>query len=158
MAKLSIDPNFRDFLRYLNNHGVVYLVIGGYAVMHHGYVRTTGDLDVWIATNPENAQRVAKAVQEFGFKEATPDLFSRFGKMTRMGEIPVRIEILTDISGVTFDACYVDRVIADVHGILVPIISRKHLIANKRASDRDKDRDDIKWLDRVLKAGKKRQK
>lgn len=88
----------------LNSKNVEYLLIGGYAVGYYGYARATADIDIWIAISPENAQKVAEVVQEFGFnvKGLSPDLFLQESKIVRMGVLPFRIEVLTTISGVYF--------------------------------------------------------
>ena len=135
MEPLELADDFKDFLKLLNSTGVEYLLIGGYAVAYHGYPRATGDLDIWIAMHPENAGRIAEALQAFGFTEGvSPDLFLRPGKMTRMGMPPVRIELLTVVSGVEFDAAYARRVKTEIEGVPVDVISLEDLKANKRAS------------------------
>ena len=90
---------------------VRYVVIGGYAVAYHGYVRYTGDLDVFVELSPENADRIVRALRSFGFDlpELRPSLFLRKGKIIRMGREPMRLEILNEIDGVSFDECYKQR-------------------------------------------------
>jgi len=99
MAKITLEKDFKEFLRLFNSNGVEYLLIGGYAVGIHGFVRATNDLDVWIKVSPENGARVDRALREFGFATAslTPELF-RSPNMVRMGVPPLRIEILTSLS------------------------------------------------------------
>ena len=145
-AKLPDD--FKEFLRLLRSHGVEYLLIGGYAVIYHGFPRATGDMDIWIAINAENAQRMVDTVREFGFDtpQLSPGLFLQEGKMVRMGNVPLRIEILTRISGVGFDECYRDRIVDEMDGVEVSLISMRDLLANKRASGRHKDLMDIEEL------------
>jgi hypothetical protein len=77
MAQIELHPDFKDFLRLLNSHGVKYLVVGGYAVGYYGYPRATGDMDIWIAVSKVNAEKTAQALRDFGMpkKEATKDLF-----------------------------------------------------------------------------------
>jgi hypothetical protein len=97
----------------LNSRRVEYLLTGGYAVGYYGYPRATADIDIWIAINPPNAQKVAAAVHEFFgtvVAGATPELFLEKNKIARMGVPPLRIEILTTISGVNFEECYAERV------------------------------------------------
>ncbi len=107
MATILLPPDFKDLLTFLNSNGAEYLVIGGYAVGYHGYPRATGDLDIWVARNAENAARVVAALRAFGFGsgEVTPDVFTEENRVIRMGVPPVRIEFLTTVSGVEFDAC-----------------------------------------------------
>jgi hypothetical protein len=89
----------------LNSNEVEYLVIGGYAVNYYGYARATADLDIWIGITPENAATAARVVREFGFAQADAATFLKPGKIIRMGVPPVRLEVLTTISGVEFASC-----------------------------------------------------
>ena len=145
---IKLHPDFSEFLRLLNSNEVRYLVIGGYAVGYHGHARATGDLDVWIEINEENAANTARAVREFGMPEdqARKEIFLQEGKVIRMGLPPVRIELLTSISGVSFDECYAQRETPEIDGIRVNIISLAMLKANKRASGRLKDLEDLRHL------------
>src|SRR5688500_14492642 len=95
----ELPDDFKEFLRLLRSHGVEYLLIGGYAVIYHGFPRATGDMDIWIAMDPENAQRMVDTVREFGFDtpDVSPGLFLQENSMVRMGNVPLRIEILTRI-------------------------------------------------------------
>lgn len=143
---LRLPPDFKEFLALLDSAKVEYLVVGGYAVAYHGYPRPTGDLDVWVAVSGDTAARVAAALISFGFASATPELFMQAGQVVRMGVPPVRIEVLTGISGVEFQQCHARRVYWEIDGVRVPVIAREDLIANKLAAGRDKDRNDIKHL------------
>jgi hypothetical protein len=144
----KLPKDFKEFLSLLGSHGVRYLLIGGYAVGYHGYPRATGEMDIWIALHPENAQKVVDTPREFGFDtpDLAPDLFLQDNGMVRMGNVPLRIEILTSISGVTFDDCYSNRVVDKLDGIEVSIISLADLKANKQASGRYKDLMDLEEL------------
>jgi hypothetical protein len=131
----------------LNSNGAEYLLVGGYAVNYHGYSRSTGDMDIWIARNEENARRVARALQQFGFLQATPEIFCLPDQVIRMGVPPLRVEILTSISGVEFDQCFAVRETANLDGLAVPVIRLEDLINNKRASGRLKDLADVEELE-----------
>ena len=148
MGTPLLPADFKEFLRSLNEKKVEYLLIGGYAVGYYGYVRATADMDVWIACNADNAARIVKALQEFGFTlpESTREVFLRPDSVARMGLPPFRIEVLTTISGVTFDEGYSERVVDTIDGVEVPIISLRHLKINKRASGRLKDLSDLEHL------------
>ena len=148
MAIMNLPPDFREFLRLLNAHQVEYLLIGGYAVAYHGYPRATADMDIWIATHPRNAAQVVAALKEFGFDvpELSVELFQAENQIVRMGKPPVRIEIVTGISGVNFAECYAARVIHVLDGLEVSLISLHHLKLNKRAAGRYKDLDDLENL------------
>jgi hypothetical protein len=146
--EIELPPDFREFLSLLGSNGVEYLLIGGYAVGYHGYPRATGDLDIFVAISPENAERIVTTLREFGFgtPDLSPELFLQRGRITRMGNVPVRIEILTAISGVSFEECYAHRITGVMAGVEVSLIDREHLKANKRASGRHKDLDDLEHL------------
>jgi hypothetical protein len=146
--ELTLPPDFREFLRLLNAHGVEYLLIGGYAVGYYGYPRATNDLDVWIAVHPDNASRMLDALRTFGFpqRDLSPEPFLEENRIVRMGIPPMRIEILTTISGVEFSDCYAERTVAPIDGVDVSLVSLPHLKANKRASGRNKDLDDLEHL------------
>ena len=146
--ELALPPDFKEFLRLLRAHGVEYLLIGGYAVSYHGYARATHYLDVWIAISPANAERMVAALREFGFgvSDLAPDLFLRDRSVVRMGVPPMRIEVVTTISGVRFEECYPERVTDILDGVEVTLIDLHHLKANKRASGRHRDLDDLEHL------------
>ena len=148
MERIALQPDFKEFLRLLIYHEVEYLLVGGYAVGFHGYPRATGDLDIWIATREANAVKIALALRDFGMpeRETTKDLFIKKDKIIRMGNPPVRIEVITGVSGVNFDECYVRRKVVDADGIAVNIISLEDLKRNKRAAGRNKDLDDLQNL------------
>lgn len=143
-----LPPDFSAFLKSLSDHEVDYLLVGGYAVGYHGYVRATGDLDVWIRPERQNAERLVAALTEFGFgvSELDPDLFLSEDRVIRMGVPPMRIEILTSRSGVEFDECYNSRIRERWRDVEVSIISLEKLKVNKRASGRLQDLVDLERL------------
>ena len=145
MAMIHLPPDFKEFLRLLNAHNVEYLLIGGYAVGYFGYPRATADMDIWIAMNPANAEKIVKVLKEFGFNppDLSTDLFLKEWQIIRLGVPPVRIEIATTISGVDFDECFAGKVIAELDGEQVNLISLNHLKINKKASGRHQDLADI---------------
>lgn len=145
---MQLPLDFKDFLKLLNLKQVEYLLIGGYAVSYYGYPRSTGDMDIWIAINPDNAEKVVVALKEFGFDlpDLLPELFLQENKIIRMGVPPLRLEILTTISGVTFVDCFAERLITKIDDIDVNLISLKHLKLNKQASGRFKDLNDLENL------------
>ena len=148
MGSVDLPPEFREFLRLLNEHQVEYLLIGGYAVAYHGYPRATADMDIWIAIHTQNAEKVVTALKAFGFDlpELSTDLFLKEDRIVRMGVPPVRIEIATSISGVQFDECYAARVMDELDGVPVNLIDLAHLKTNKKAAARHKDLDDLENL------------
>lgn len=132
----------------LNSSGVEYLVVGGYAVGFYGYPRATADLDIWIATTEENAEKLEGVLRDFGFAlpELRKTLFLEKDRVIRMGLPPIRIEILTSISGVQFDRCYASRQTAEIEGVKVDFINVEHLKANKKAAGRHQDLSDLEHL------------
>jgi predicted nucleotidyltransferase len=145
MDTIRFPTELREFLKLLGDHHVEYLLIGGYAVGYHGYPRATADMDIWIAADLGNAQKVMAALNEFGFGDTgmTADLFTKPDQIVRMGNTPLRIEIVTTISGVNFAESYRERVVDEIDGVAVSVISREHLETNKRASGRLKDLADL---------------
>jgi hypothetical protein len=143
-----LTDDFKEFLRLLNASRVEYLLVGGYAVGLHGYPRSTADLDIWIQTTPDNAARLVAAVDAFGFNlpELQPALFLDPRRIVRFGVPPFRIEIMTSIDGVQFDACRSRAVNFDLGGVIVPVISLADLKVNKRAAGRYKDLADLENL------------
>lgn len=146
--KISLDPNFKDFIALLNSEKVEYLLLGGYAVNFYGHHRFTGDIDFWIATDRSNAERVARALEGFGFSKGAINVDSLMvpNQVIMMGVVPVRIDLLTGPSGVEFADCYARRLTVEIDGTAVSIISLADLRTNKLASGRDKDLSDLKHL------------
>lgn len=144
---ISLPSDFKEFLKLLNAKKVKYLVIGGYAVGYHGYPRATNDLDIFVAVETQNAKKLVAVLREFGFSalDLSPELFLQ-DKIVRMGVAPIRIEVATRISGVSFDECYKSRVVAVIDGVRVCLISLAKLKQNKKASGRYKDLDDLEHL------------
>lgn len=147
MDTIRLPSDFKEFLRLLNSHDVEYLLIGGIAVAFHGYPRTTGDMDIWIAATPPNAQRTASVLRAFGFdSENLETLCMTANKVIRMGVPPIRIEVLTNIDGVEFELCYARKLSPEIDGVTVSMISLDDLKTNKRASARTNDLDDLAHL------------
>jgi len=148
MEPIEFPPDFSEFLRSLDANGVEYLLVGGFAVALYGYPRATADLDVWISRRRENAERVVASLRQFGFDtpELVPELFEQPDGIIRMGTAPIRIEILNDIDGVDFDECMPRAELRTLSGTNVRVIGLEDLKANKRASGRPKDLDDLLHL------------
>ena len=148
MATIRLPPDFKEFLKLLNSQRVEYLLVGGYAVGYHGYPRSTGDMDLWLARSDANAARVIQALAAFGFSESSlnPELFTTEHKVVRFGIPPLRIDLLTSVSGVEFQACYAQRITDLIDGIPVSVIGLEELKQNKRAGNRAKDLNDLEHL------------
>jgi len=146
---MKISKDFEDFLKLLHGKKVEYLIIGGYAVNHYGYVRNTGDLDIWVRLNEGNISLVAEALDEFGYapKEESLKYLRIPGKILRMGIPPFRLEVSTNIDGVMFEDCYPHRVTLTVNEFPVNIISYDDLIKNKKSAGRLKDLADVEELE-----------
>ena len=161
MAKVDLFPDFREFLESLNSNGVRYLLLGGYAVIHYGYRRATDDLDVWVASDLENAKRVSRTLQMFGGFPAAkvrPSMFVEKGKVFIFGREPVRIDVLAAPSGVDFEESYSRRNEVNWDGVIVPLISFEDLKQNKQASGRAKDLADLENLPPTPKPSRRRKK
>jgi hypothetical protein len=145
-----VNRDFLDLLAAFLAADVRFLVVGAHAMAVHGVPRATGDLDVWIAPDPGNAEKAWSAVAEFGAPLSsmgvTPDDFGRPDQVVQVGLPPRRIDILTSISGVAFDEAWPDRVVHETGGLAVPFLGRAALIRNKQASGRTKDLADLEAL------------
>jgi hypothetical protein len=144
-----VNRDFSDLLSTFNDHGVEYLVVGAHALAAHGHVRATKDLDVWVRPSQENAPRVIRALAAFGapLADLTTEDLSNPGLIFQIGLPPVRIDIITAIDGVGFDEAWPDRVEANLGGFQVHVLSRHHLIANKKAAGRLQDLADVERLE-----------
>lgn len=149
MLKMSAD--LADFLKLLTEKGVDYLIIGGFAVGHYGYVRNTGDFDVWIRPTDENTALAAEALDDFGYapKEKSLPYLRNPEKILRMGMPPFRLEVSTAIDGVEFDDCFTRRRTVEHDGMIINFIGYEDLIANKIASGRLKDLADVEELKQI---------
>ena len=146
-----MNRDFRDLLAEFNAHEVEYLVVGAHALAAHGHVRATKDLDVWVRPEATNARRVIAALQSFGaplhdLREA--DLVTP-GVVFQIGVPPLRIDVLTAIDGVTFDEAWPARMPTTFADVPVGVLSRPHIIRNKRAAGRLQDLADVEHLDGV---------
>lgn len=146
---MKISPDFREFIACANAHDVRFLIVGGYAVAFHGHPRYTKDLDVWIDPTVQNALQLLKALEDFGFGalELQADDFVEPAQVIQLGYPPLRIDLLTSISGVSFDECYPNRQTVELEGVEVPFIGLGDLKANKRASGRHQDLADLENLE-----------
>lgn len=143
-----LNQDFKEFIQSLNANNVRYLVVGGYAVAAHGYPRYTKDIDIWIAMDQENAQRMVSALRDFGFGSLglKPEDFLKPDQIIQLGYPPARIDLLTTLAGVDFETCYPSRVEVLLDGILVSFIDLENLKKNKRAVGRLQDLADLKHL------------
>jgi len=145
---IRLPKDFKELLQLLNSKETEYLVVGGYAVALYGYPRATGDMDIWIAISEDNAHKTVEALREFGFNtaELKKELFLEKEKNIRLGNPPLRIEILTSIDGVEFTECYGNRKAVTIDDINIDFISLEDLKKNKKASGRYQDLADLEHL------------
>ncbi len=148
---MPANPDFRDLFAAFNAARVRYLLVGGYALAFHGKPRFTRDLDVWIEPEADNAERAYGALGVFGapLTEVTARDLERPGLVFQIGVAPNRIDVLTSIDGVTFGEAWPDRQQTRYSDQQVPVISRKHLIQNKRATGRPQDLLDVVDLEKI---------
>ncbi|MFN3597079.1 MAG: hypothetical protein ACK41D_07390 [Rubricoccaceae bacterium] len=144
-----LNPDFHDMLSAFTEEGVEYLLVGAYALATHGYVRATGDMDLWVRPEPGNARRVLQALRRFGAPTAglSERDFEAPDVVLQVGVPPRRIDVLTGVDGVTFEEAWPERVEVEVApGLRVPVIGRAELIRNKEATGRPRDRADVEAL------------
>jgi hypothetical protein len=143
-----MHQDFLDLLRAFVDHDVRFMIVGAYALGVHGRPRATGDLDVWVDPTPDNAVSVMRALSQFGAPtgQVTAGDFSRPGIVFQMGLPPVRIDVLTELSGLTFDEAWSTRTRASFGPVTVDVIGRDAFIRNKKATGRVRDLGDIEAL------------
>lgn len=143
-----MNQDFVDLLRAFIAHDVRFLIVGAYALAVHGRPRATGDLDVWVDPTAENAPRVMAALAEFGAPLTSVSLtdFSQPGVVFQMGLPPRRIDVLTELSGLTFAEAWPSRLRAPFGALDIDYLGKDAFIRNKRASGRTKDLADIEDL------------
>jgi hypothetical protein len=127
---------------------VEFLVVGAYAMAFHGYVRATGDIDLWIRISDENAERVWRALQTFGaplFDLNIEDLKTP-GMVFQIGLVPSRIDVITQIDGVEFEDAWEEHKTVEIENLRIPVIGKTQLLINKKSTGRAKDRNDALWL------------
>jgi predicted nucleotidyltransferase len=147
-GKMILNKDFKEFFESLNDNNVRYLVVGGYAVAVHGHPRYTRDIDIWLELTQENAAKVVKALEQFGFgslglKEAD---FLEPTQVIQLGYPPNRIDLLTSIKGVYFEDCYQSKVEITISDVKVNFIDLENLKKNKQATGRHQDLADFENL------------
>lgn len=145
---MEIQPDFRDLLKLFNDHGVEYIIVGGYALAFHGAPRFTGDLDLFIQPSHDNARDVLSALTEFGFSfpNLTLDDFQKPDTVVQLGLPPIRIDLITSISGVSWEEANAHKEAGMYGEIPVCYLGRNEFIKNKTSSGRKKDLADLEAL------------
>ena len=143
-----MNQDFVEMLSAFGEAGVEYLVVGAHALAVHARPRATGDLDLWVRPSPENAARVLIALRRFGapLADIEPTDFQLPDRVVQLGVVPNRIDLLTGITGVSFEQAWPRRLEVPLAGLIVPILGREDLITNKRATGRSQDRADLEAL------------
>jgi len=154
MAEVPCD--FKELLECFNAHGVEFVVVGAHALAVHGRPRATGDLDLLMRPDLENAKRVLAALNDFGFPSMGfgPEGIAVPDQVVQLGVPPVRIDILTSISGVSWEEAWASRVSGKIGGVPVQVIGRDAYIANKRAAGRPKDLVDADEVEKLSEPGR----
>ncbi len=144
-----MNRDFVEMLSALSAAGVEFIVVGAHALAAHGVPRATGFLDLWVRPSRENAERTMRALEVFGapLLDLSVDDLTRTDTVFQIGLPPSRIDILAGITGVSFDEAWSRRVMVEVSGIAVPVLSKEDFITNKRLVNRPKDRSDLALLD-----------
>jgi hypothetical protein len=145
---MEVQPDFRDLLELFNKHQVEFMLVGGYALAFHGSPRYTGDMDIFVQVTSLNAIRIMAALNEFGFGAVglTAEDFQKENMIVQLGVPPVRVDIVTSLTGVSWEDAYSNRVQGRYGDICVFYIGRDQFISNKKATGRKKDLADLEAL------------
>jgi len=146
---MKLSKDLREFVELLNSRKIKFLLVGGYAVAYHGLPRYTEDIDFLIEISPENAARVAAAVNEFGFPQFKPQDFCVAETIVQLGRAPNRIDLLTSVTGVSFEEAWASRIGTELDGLPVWVIGKDMLVRNKLATGRPQDLADVKRISRA---------
>ena len=143
------SEDFKEFIELLSKNECRYLIVGGYALSFHSRPKYTEDIDIWIDSHPDNAHKVIKALQEFGFGELDIKIedLTKPDQIIQLGYASLRIDLLTTVDGLIFENAYNNRIIFKYGGIDASMISLNDLIINKKSSGRKKDLFDLDWIE-----------
>ena len=148
-SAMTTHPDFEEFLALLAKHHVEYMLVGGYAVAFHGYPRFTRDLDVFYRCTEENITKLRNSLIEFGFtrNQVQEQPFEKPGEIIHFGVEPIRIDLLNEVDGITFEEALPHAVQGSYGRTPATFIGRRHLLQNKRATPRLKDKADVEELE-----------
>ena len=143
-----LNKDYKEMLQFLLEEKVEFILVGAYALGAHGYPRATGDMDIWVKADENNSKKTYSALARFGapLDQIQLNDFAVEGVIFQIGVAPRRIDIITRIDGVTYDEANDDKIIVEVEGLLLPVLSLDNLIKNKLATGREKDELDAKYL------------
>ena len=145
---MNLQEDLKEFVELLNGLDVRFLIVGAFAVAYHGYPRYTSDIDIFVEKSDENAELLLKAIGQFGFGGVglSKEDFLRKDQVIQLGVAPNRIDVMTFISGVSFEEAWASRELGELGGVKVPFISRDLLKRNKEATGRTQDLADLEHL------------
>lgn len=145
---MKLERDLREFIELLNARDVRYVIVGAFALAHHGRPRYTGDIDFFVEASPENAERLNQVLEQFGFANVgvVEEDFTAADQVVQLGVEPHRMDLMTSISGVAFEEAWNTREYGDLDGLQVPYISRELLKRNKAAVGRKQDLADLDYL------------
>jgi len=145
---MDVQQDFKELLALFNALHVKYIIVGGYALAFHGAPRMTGDIDIFVEPSDDNALKVLEALKKFGFGNIGLKIedFSQRDNVIQLGRPPVRIDILTSLTGVSWEKAYATKKKGKYGGLFVFFISRELLLKNKRSVGRKKDQADLEAL------------
>jgi hypothetical protein len=145
---MEIQQDFKELLELFNEHRVDYMIVGAHALAYHGAPRYTGDMDILVRPDQENAERILRALNAFGFGNVglTPEDFREPDRIVQLGVAPVRVDIITSLTGVSWTEAASGRESGTYGGVPVPYIGRKQFMLNKRSVGRNKDLADLEAL------------
>lgn len=151
---MKLPEDFKEFIELLNAYEVRYLIVGGYAVGFHSRPKFTHDLDIWIENSEGNARLVLAVLKDFGFGdlEITVIDLTNPDRIIQLGYAPLRIDIITSVSGLDFSAAFQEKVEGKYLGVSANFISIKDLLKNKKSSGRKQDLEDIDWIKKYSKS------
>ena len=145
---MKLERDLREFIELLDARDVRYVIVGAFALAHHGHPRYTGDIDFFVEASIQNAERIGQVLDQFGFANIGIDKedFTASDQVVQLGVDPHRMDIMTSISGVTFEEAWATREYGDLDGLNVPFISKDLLRRNKAAAGRKQDLADLDYL------------
>jgi hypothetical protein len=148
-----LNKDYKEMLQLLLEEQVDFILVGAYALAAHGYPRATGDIDIWVRADEINSINIYRALERFGapVDQITVNDFTNEGIVFQIGVTPRRIDIITHLDGVSFGEADEDKVIVEVEGLKLPILSFDKLIKNKLSTGRERDALDVKLLKKIKK-------
>ncbi|MBT4266618.1 MAG: hypothetical protein HOD85_20660 [Deltaproteobacteria bacterium] len=146
--KLELSKDFEDFIRFLNQHEVKYLIVGGYSVAFHGYPRYTRDIDLLIAVDPENAAKMVRVIENFGFAslQLQDSDFLEQEMIIQIGMEPNRVDIICGVEGFPFEKYYEKRQEFLNGDLVLNFVDKEGLVILKKLAGRTKDMADLEEL------------